>query len=110
MEDPTAGMPAEMRFSFPHSHAFNGGRVVVDDDGSPGPACMVEFGDGSTIVGEFTSGDQAIFLSVPAYETAKGNTVRPRNWRVVKSDDGSWRSMASQPRHDQHHPASQSVR
>ena len=83
-----------MRFSFPYSHAFNGGRVVVDDDGSPGPTCMVEFGDGSTVVGAFASEERAIRLSVPAYRTAKGNAVRSRHWQIVQSGDGSWRSMA----------------
>lgn len=87
-----------MRFSFPYSHAFNGGRVVVDDDGVPGPMCMVEFGDGSTVTGQYAPADQDIRLSIPAYETAKGNTVRSRDWRVVKTADGSWRSMVAGPK------------
>lgn len=35
-----------MRFLFPHSHAFQRGRVTVDDDQKTGPGCLVEFGDG----------------------------------------------------------------
>ncbi|HRP80200.1 MAG TPA: hypothetical protein PL183_14050 [Aquamicrobium sp.] len=89
-----------MRFNFPYSHAFNGGRVTVDDDGSSGPACTVEFGDGSIVLGEFTPDDRGMRLSVPAYETARGNTVRARTWLIVKSDDGSWRSMSSHLRRE----------
>ena len=36
----------QMRFRFPHSHAFRRGRVTIDDDGKAGPECLVEFGDG----------------------------------------------------------------
>lgn len=44
-----------MRFVFPHSHAFPGGRVVVDDDAKDGAECLVEFGDGITVIAEWAS-------------------------------------------------------
>ena len=81
-----------MRFTFPHSHAFPGGRVTVDDDGKAGPECMVEFGDGVTVIAEWSSADGAIRLHVAAYRTAKGTEVAARGWRLVRRDDGVWRS------------------
>jgi hypothetical protein len=42
-----------MRFVFLHSHAFLRGCVAVEDDGSDGLECLVEFGDGVTIIGRW---------------------------------------------------------
>lgn len=81
-----------MRFVFPHSHAFPGGRVVVEDDAKTGPECLVEFGDGVTVIAELRLSRDAIYLSVPAYRTAKGTQVAARNWRLVQRKDGVWRS------------------
>jgi hypothetical protein len=81
-----------MRFMFPHSHAFPGGRVVVEDDRKTGPECLVEFGDGVTVIATWRSVSDAIRLSVPAYRTAKGTQIAPRNWRLVRRKDGIWRS------------------
>jgi hypothetical protein len=81
-----------MRFVFPHSHAFPGGRVVVDDDAKTGPECLVEFGDGVTVIAEWHLASDAIHLSVPAYRTAKGTRIVARNWRLVQRKDGVWRS------------------
>lgn len=81
-----------MRFGFPHSHAFRGGRVSVEDDGAAGPECLVEFGDGVTIVAEWRHAGDAIDLGIPAYRTAKGTRIEPRRWRLVRRKDGVWRS------------------
>lgn len=61
-----------MRFLFPHSHAFQRGRVTVDDDQKTGPGCHVEFGDGVTVVAEWHAAHNALRLAIPAYRTAKG--------------------------------------
>jgi hypothetical protein len=81
-----------MRFPFPHSHAFRGGRVIVDEDARAGPECLVEFGDGVTVISEWHAVGDAIQLSVPAYRTAKGTQVAARTWRLVRRKDGVWRS------------------
>lgn len=81
-----------MRFVFPHSHAFRRGRVTVDDDQKAGPGCLVEFGDGVTVIAEWCAVGNAIHLSIPAYHTAKGTQVSRRTWRLVQSKDGLWRS------------------
>jgi hypothetical protein len=81
-----------MRFLFPHSHAFRRGRVTVDDDEKPGPGCLVEFGDGVTVIAEWHAFDDAIHLSVPTYRTAKGTEVSARTWWLVRGTDSIWRS------------------
>lgn len=81
-----------MRFVFPHSHAFRRGRVTVEDDGKAGPECLVEFGDGVTVIAEWQADDEAIRLSVPGYRTAKGTRVTARRWRLARGADGLWRS------------------
>jgi hypothetical protein len=82
-----------MRFVFPHSHAFPGGRVGVEDDAGTGPECLVAFGDGVTVIAEWRQAGDAIHLSVPAYRTAKGTQVAARNWRLVQREGGVWRSQ-----------------
>ncbi len=81
-----------MRFVFPHSHAFRRGRVTVDDDGKAGPECLVEFGDGVTVIAEWRKNEADIQLSVPDYRTAKGTLVTARTWRLTRGTDGLWRS------------------
>lgn len=81
-----------MRFAFPRSHAFPGGRVVVEDDAKAGPNCLVEFGDGITVIAQWRQLKDAIQLSVPDYRTAKGTKVVARNWHLAKRKDGVWRS------------------
>lgn len=81
-----------MRFTFPHSHAFPGGRVTVHDDGTAEPDCLVEFGDGVTVIGEWQAEGDAIRLSVPDYSTARGTLVSARSWRLAKGADSLWRS------------------
>ncbi len=81
-----------MRFKFPHSHAFPGGHVVVEDDAKAGPECLVEFGDGVIVIAEWRLASGAIHLSIPAYRTAKGTQVEARNWSLVQRKDGVWRS------------------
>lgn len=81
-----------MRFVFPHSHAFPRGRVIVDDDARGGPDCLVEFGDGVTVIAEYRLADGTIHLSVPTYRTAKGTQVAPKKWRLVQGKGGAWRS------------------
>lgn len=84
---------APMRFAFPHSHAFPGGRVTVDDDGKSGPECLVEFGDGVTVIAEWRRSASNIVLSVPSYRTARGAQVAPKTWRLAQRKDGIWRSQ-----------------
>lgn len=98
--DRIAALPVEplnpasrtMRFVFPHSHAFPGGRVVVEGDAGTGPECLVEFGDGVTVIAEWRAASDVIHLSVPAYRTAKGTQVVARNWRLVQRKGRVWRS------------------
>jgi hypothetical protein len=86
-----------MRFVFPHSHAFPRGRVSVEDDGSDGSECLVEFGDGVTVIGRWQRGGEAIDLHVPAYRTARDTQVVAHDWRLVQRKDGVWRSEAREP-------------
>lgn len=81
-----------MRFVFPDSHAFRRGRLAIDDEGNAGPECLVEFGDGVTVIAEWRAGDDTIRLSVPDYRTAKGTLVTARSWRVARGHDGLWRT------------------
>jgi hypothetical protein len=77
-----------MRFVFPNSNAFARGRVAAEDDGSDRPECLVEFGDGVTVIARWQSNDEAIDLHVPTYRTAKGTQVVAHDWRLVQSKDG----------------------
>lgn len=81
-----------MRFVFPHSHAFPRGHVAVDDDGSDGPECLIEFGDGVTVIGRWRRSGEAIDLHVPTYRTARGTQVAGHDWRLSQRKDGVWRS------------------
>lgn len=81
-----------MRFLFPHSHAFRKGRVTVEDDGKAGPDCLVEFGDGVTVIGEWQNDGDVIRLAVPDYRTARNTLVTARTWRLAKGQNGHWRS------------------
>lgn len=81
-----------MCFVFPHSHAFRRGRVTVSDDRKAGPQCLVEFGDGVTVIAEWRPDGDALHLSIPAYRTARGTHVASRSWRLVQGKDGGWRS------------------
>ena len=82
-----------MRFSFPHSHAFNGGRLTIEQDEANGVECEIEFGDGSIVIGQARSAGDAILLAVPEYRTRKGTTVAAHDWKLVRSPEGDWRSM-----------------
>ena len=82
-----------MRFAFTHSHAFPGSRVAVEEDGAEG--CLVEFGDGTTVIGRWRCDGEAIELEIPAYRTARGNPVDARRWRLVRSTGSEWRSRRS---------------
>ena len=81
-----------MRFSFPYSHAFPNGRVIVKDDGVKEPRCMVEFADGTTVIAAWRPGKEDIALDMPDYRTAKGTRVSARRWRLVRGSDGIWRA------------------
>ncbi|MGO4562991.1 hypothetical protein [Rhizobiales bacterium 3FA27D7] len=81
-----------MRFAFPHSHAFPRGRVDVEDDGSGGPECLVEFGDGMTVIARWHRNGEAIDLNVPTYRTARGTQVAAHDWRLSRRKDGVWRA------------------
>lgn len=81
-----------MRFSFPYSHAFPGGRVSVDADDAEEGACEVAFADGVIVTGTWRREDDALCLDVPAYRTARGNAVAEHRWRLLRSKDG-WRAQ-----------------
>ena len=63
-----------MRFSFAHSHAFQGSRLAVEDAEMSEGMCVVEFGDGVAMIGEWHPDGGDIHLAVPAYRTAKVRT------------------------------------
>lgn len=81
-----------MRFFFPHSHAFPGGRVRVEDEADTEAQCLVEFADGVVVAAECHRTDDGIRLAVPAYRTSKGHLVAAHTWQVVQRQDGVWRS------------------
>lgn len=84
-----------VRIVFPHSHAFRSGRVVVEHDGKIGPGCLVEFGDGITVIAEWRPAGEGIELRVPP--TARQRATRSRRgtgfWRGARMAGGgrSWR-------------------
>ena len=78
-----------MRFRFPHSHAFPGGRVSIEEDGRAGPECLVEFGDGVTVIADWQRIGADIVLNVPSHRTAKGTQVSARTWRLARRKDGN---------------------
>lgn len=80
-----------MRFSFPHSHAFPGGRVSVDVGGHKDSGCTIEFGDGMVLFGHWAYEDDGLVLSVPAYQTAKGTVIEAKQWRVVNVVADIWK-------------------
>ncbi len=84
-----------MRFSFPHSHAFPGGEVRVEDAEAAEGMCVVEFGDGIAMIGEWHPDGDHVRLSIPAYRTARGTDVDARRWRLVRDNAGSWRTRRS---------------
>lgn len=81
-----------MRFSFPHSHAFPGGRVSVDDEDEAEGPCEIEFSDGVTVIGNWQRDDDAIRLDVPTYRTARDTEVHARRWRLTCDKAGVWHS------------------
>ncbi|EQB03495.1 hypothetical protein V475_07945 [Sphingobium baderi LL03] len=81
-----------MRFVFTHSHAFPGGRVAPEDDGGVEPGCLVEFGDGVTVLAQWRQEGADMVLDIPGYRTAKGAMIEPRRWRLVQDVEGIWRS------------------
>ncbi|HMO28072.1 hypothetical protein [Enterovirga sp.] len=80
-----------MRFVFTHSHAFPGSRVSVEEDGEPGPGCLVEFSDGTIVMSECRMEGEDILLHVPPYRTARKHAVEGRTWQLSKAADGTWR-------------------
>ena len=80
-----------MRFSFPHSHAFPGGRVAVAGDDIGERSCEVEFADGVTVIGTCRKEGETYVLDVPTYRTSRGTEVAGRRWRINAGKDGNWR-------------------
>jgi hypothetical protein len=54
-----------MRFSFPYSHAFPNGSVIVEDKGANEPQCMLEFADGTTEIAAWRREKEGIALDIP---------------------------------------------
>lgn len=57
--------------------------LTVEDVDSQG-TCVIEFGDGITVIAECRHGDE-VHLTAPAYRTAKGSEVAAGNWRLARS-------------------------
>jgi hypothetical protein len=81
-----------MRFTFPHRHAFQGSRLTIEDAEMSEGMCVVEFGDGVAMIGEWHPDGDNINLTVPAYRTAKGTDIDALSWRLVRDQDGQWRA------------------
>ena len=84
--------PNVLQIMFPFSHAFDRSKVYLTDADQLKP-CLVEFADGVVVTASASEKEgDAILLDIPAYRTAAGNDIAPRSWRLVRSDDGIWRS------------------
>jgi hypothetical protein len=84
-----------MRITFPHSHAFPGGRLTIAEVGAAKGTCVVQFGDGVAVIAECRPDGDAVYLTVPAYRTERGTDVAARNWRLERGRDGIWRTRRS---------------
>jgi len=65
-----------MRFSFPHSHAFQGGRLTIEDAEIREGMCSVEFGDGTAMIGEWHLDGDDIHLHNPGLSHGEGHGCR----------------------------------
>lgn len=83
-----------MRFTFTHSHVFPGSRVAIEDAEATEGMCVVEFADGVALIGEWHPDGDDVDLTIPAYRTAKGTSIDARTWRMVRDQDGRWRSQS----------------
>jgi hypothetical protein len=79
-----------MRFSFPHSHAFPGGEVRVEDAEAAEGMCVVEFGDGIAMIGEWhPDGRTFIFPFRPIARPAARMSMRAaRGWSGTRLEPG----------------------
>lgn len=82
-----------MRLSFPHSHAFPSGHVRIEDAEAAEGMCVVEFGDGIAMIGQWHPAGDEFHFTVPPYRTAKGTDVDARKWQPVRGDGGKRRSQ-----------------
>ncbi|WP_066521320.1 hypothetical protein [Sphingobium cloacae] len=82
-----------MHVIFPESHAYPGCQVVMGDDARPEPECLVEFGDGVTVIAEWRKDGDTVLLMIPDYRTGKGTKVAARTWRIAQRKDGNWRAQ-----------------
>ncbi|MGC4190497.1 MAG: hypothetical protein QM589_04585 [Thermomicrobiales bacterium] len=83
------------RFTFPYSHAFSGGHLTVTVGDDPAePTCLIEFADGTTVIGDILrSGTNGFDIVIPEYTTAKGTVVPAKTWSIRRrADDLLWRS------------------
>ena len=81
-----------MKVSFPYSHVFHGCRARVVEDGPHGQDCLVEFSDGVVVLARCKNTENGFLLSIPAYETAKGNRIGKRRWILERHGD-AWRAQ-----------------
>ncbi len=84
-----------MRFSFPYSHAFHGGRVTVDVSRDQGGPSTIEFGDGTVLIGACRRDGDAFLLSLPAYQTVKGTGIPAKDWRIVQVLADTWKAESA---------------
>lgn len=80
-----------MRFTFTRSHAYPGAQVLVSDDTEAPPACLVEFGDGVTVLAEWQRVDDQVTLNIPPYRTAAGTEIGARSWKLSANGPASYR-------------------
>lgn len=81
-----------MRFVFPRSHAYPKGRVIFDENGTTGPECWVEFGDGIAVLAVWTLYRDGLKLAIPEYRTERGTLVTARTWLIRRDKRGQRRS------------------
>lgn len=86
-----------MRLTFSHSHVFPGSRVTIEDAAGPEACCLVEFGDGVDVLGEWCSEGADILLGLPPYRTARGTRIEAKRWRLSRGGDGIRRARPAVP-------------
>jgi hypothetical protein len=66
-----------MRVTFPHRHAFPGGRITIAEVGAAKGICVVAFSDDVAVIAECRPEGDAVYLTAPAYRTGRGTDAGP---------------------------------
>ncbi|WP_199085830.1 hypothetical protein [Bosea sp. ASV33] len=76
------------------THCYPGCRVRIEERGQ-NPSALVEFSDGTIVLGELDTTDGVTLLTVPSYRTARGTRIEIKTWRLEPgSGAGCWRIKA----------------